>query len=519
MFDILIKNGTVIDGRNTPRFRADVGIVGDRITAVGDLTAANAQTIIDATDHIVAPGFIDVHTHSDAWLLKQPNFLSKTLQGFTTEFLMLDGISYAPVNTQTVAHWLRYLLPLNGLRFEEYIGWQTIGEYMALLDGHTAQNVATFIPYANVRTLACGFGQTTPDDYQLSDIKYLIQQGMAQGAMGLSNGLDYVDECYASTAELIAACTAMSAEQGVYVTHVRYQLGTLEGVIEAVEIGKKAGVPVHISHLKGSTPEEAEAILHYLDTVAIHEVDFSFDVYPYVSSSTMLQYLLPHEVWRDGVLALPQKLADRRIRDLFARELAERPLDHIHIAWVQSKGNSHHQGQTLAQYIAAVQKPPAEALCDLLIEESGAVLLVFGVGADDLVHPFLAHSHYMMGSDGIFHADSAVHPRQFGSAARLLGACVRDHKLFSLEEAVRKLTSFPAERFGLVDRGVVADGRFADITIFNPATIADKATYTEPHQYAIGVSHVLVNGTPIIQDGKPTDLQKPLPGRYLRYRV
>jgi N-acyl-D-amino-acid deacylase len=290
-------------------------------------------------------------------------------------------------------------------------------------------------------------------------------------------------------------------------------------VQEAVEIGKKAGIPVHISHLKGATAGEAEAILNYIDTVARHEVDFSFDVYPYVSSSTMLQYLLPHEVWQDGPLSLGQKLVDPRIRSLFARELATRPLANIRIAWVKSKGNSHHQGKSLDQYIATVQKPPADALCDLLLEEAGAVLLVFGVGTDELVHPFLAHSLYMMGSDGIFHADGAVHPRQFGSAARLLGPCVRDHKLFTLEEAVYKMTAFPAERFGLKDRGVLAKGRFADIAVFNPDSISDRATYADPHQYAVGVAHVIVNGRPIIQDGTPVSLSKPLPGRYLRFRA
>ena len=190
MFDLIIRNGMVIDGRNQPRYKADVGVQGDRIGAIGDLRAAEAAQEIDATGKIVAPGFIDVHTHSDAWLLKEPHFYSKTSQGFTTEFLGLDGISYFPVDETTIRDWIYYLRPLNGLNFDEYTGWESIGDYMALLDAQTAQNVATFIPYANVRTLACGWGQRVPDDSQMLQIKRLIHQGMEEGAMGISTGMD-----------------------------------------------------------------------------------------------------------------------------------------------------------------------------------------------------------------------------------------------------------------------------------------------------------------------------------------
>ncbi|MBK8049728.1 MAG: amidohydrolase family protein [Anaerolineales bacterium] len=345
MFDIIIRNGTIVDGQKTPRFEADVGIQGDRITAIGDLAAAEAATTLDATDSIVAPGFIDVHTHSDAALLSTPFLASKIMQGITTEFLMLDGISYAPVNNHTIRGWLHYLRSLDGLRFEQYTGWRTIEDYMALLHQHTAQNVATFAPYANVRTLALGFGERAPNDYQLVDIERIVARCMAEGTLGLSTGLDYVDQCFAGTRELVAACRGMRAHQGIYATHVRYALGTLEGVREAVEIGRRAGVGVHISHLKGMTPAEAEAIIDYIDLVAINEVNFSFDVYPYMSSSTMLNSLLPLEIWQDGILAAYGKLADPILRDRFQRRLDVTELDNISIAWVASRQNSALQGK------------------------------------------------------------------------------------------------------------------------------------------------------------------------------
>ncbi len=222
MFDIVIRNGIVVDGQRTPRFSADIAIQGDRIAAIGQLAGVEAHTVIDADGSVVAPGFIDVHTHSDAALLSHPHLVSKTTQGFTTEFLMLDGISYAPLDRHTALHWIQYLRPIDGLPFNSYTGWETIAQYMALLDGRTAQNVATFVPYANVRTLACGFGERHPNDYQIVDIQDLVRQGMREGACGLSTGLDYVDECFATTDELVRASLALRESQGVYVTHVRY---------------------------------------------------------------------------------------------------------------------------------------------------------------------------------------------------------------------------------------------------------------------------------------------------------
>jgi len=514
MFDLIIRKGTIIDGRNRPRYRADIGVQGNRISVIGDLSAAQAAQEINVMDKIVAPGFIDVHTHSDAWLLKYPHFYAKTSQGFTTEFLMLDGISYAPVDTTTIRDWIYYLRPLNGLHQDEYTGWHSIGDYMAMLDGRTAQNTAAFIPYANVRTLACGFGQRALDDDQMYQIKRLIQQGMADGAMGVSTGLDYIDQCLATTDELVSIC-AMISPRGVYVTHIRYLLGTLAAVQEAVEIGKRANVHVHISHLKATSEPETESLLNYINNVAVNEVDFSFDVYPYLASSTMLHYLLPYEVWRDGPIAALPKLTDRNIRQRFARSLADVSLGDIHIAWLGSKQNSQYQGILLSEYVELTGQAPADALCDLLIAEGMAALLVFHLGDNRFVEPFLAHDKYMMGSDGIYQIDGMLHPRQFGSAPRLLGKYVRESRLLTLEEAIYKMSGFPAKRFGLKSRGEILEGNYADLAIFDAAKIIDRATFAEPRQYSVGIEHLIVNGVPILAEGEVVN--GAFPGQHLKF--
>ena len=520
MYDIVIRNGIVIDGSRAGRRRADVGIRKDRIAAVGDLDATEAGHVIDAAGKVVAPGFVDVHNHSDGWLLKTPHQVSKTGQGFTTEVIMADGISYAPVSRQTAHEWLYYMRGLNALRMEEYSGWQSLADYISLLDRRNAQNAIPHIPYANVRSLVCGWGSAAPDDSQMKLIQRQVEQGMDAGACGLSTGLDYIAQCFASTAELVEACRPMSAAQGLYVSHVRYKKGTLAAVQEAVEIGRRAAVPVHISHLKATNEADTEALLGYIDKVAVQEVDFTFDVYPYLPGSTMLNYILPYEIWRDGPLAVLPKLLDPAVRAQVERsfQVSLPDLDAVTIAWLPGKENSRYQGKTLGQYVAEVGKAPVDALCDLLIEENLAVLLVFFHGDDRFVEPFLAHEKYMMGTDGVYHADGVIHPRQYGSAARLLGPCVRKG-LFSLEDAVWKLSGAPAARYGLKDRGRVAEGSFADLVVFDAETVQDCATFAEPHQLSSGVEQVLVNGTPIIRDSAPVeDLGPDLPGRALRFK-
>jgi N-acyl-D-amino-acid deacylase len=520
VFDILIKNGTIIDGTQASRYSADLGIQGDRIHQIGDLGSTEAKQTIDAAGKIVAPGFVDVHNHTDGWLLKVPNYKPKTTQGFTSEVIMADGISYAPVDERNWHEWIYFMRALNAIQFEEYTGWESIADYMELLDGSSAQNAITHIPYGNVRALACGFGRQPLDDFQMYEILDEIDKGMDAGAVGLSTGLDYPAHCYASTDELVEACRAMADQGGIYVSHVRYKKGLIPGIEEAVEIGKRAGVPVHISHMKATPPEDTDELLTYIDKVATQEVDFTFDVYPYLPGCTMLNYMLPYEAFDDGPLATLGKLGDPGLRAKFARSLESYPLENVHIAWLPGRENARYIGKLLSEYIETVGKPPAEALSDLLIEENMAVLLVFHHGNDDLIHPFLAHEKYMMGSDGIYFPNGAVHPRLYGSAARVLGPSVRDHHLFSLEDAVFKLSGFPAARFGLKERSVLKEGHFADVVVFDAETIVDKATYLEPHQFSVGVEHVLTNGVPVVADGEPIDdLPNPRPGRYLKFNA
>lgn len=520
MFDTIIRNGTIIDGTKRPRYQADVGIEGDRVTAIGNLADAKSRTTIDAPGQVVTPGFIDVHNHSDGWLLNTPHLTPKTLQGFTTEILMVDGISYAPVNEHTAYHWLFYLRSLNGLRMDEYRGWRTWEDYMQLLDRSTVQNSAAHLPYANIRAMACGFGDCRVDDFQMRQIQYEIRRGMEAGAVGLSTGLDYIVQCYSTTDELVEACQAMAEYGGVYVTHVRYKKGLLPAIREAIEIGRRAGVAVHISHLKQQPPYACDEIFTLFEE-ASREIDISYDAYPYQPGSTMLNYFLPYEAWSDGPLAAMGRLTSPETRTRFREGINafRLDLDAIRIAWVGSKENAMHEGKTLAEYVAESGKDAADALLELLLEERLAVLCVMEEGDDALIWPILQHDLYMMGTDGIYMPGGQVHPRMFGSAGRLVGPLVRDQKLFTLEDAVAKLTSKPAGRFKLVDRGVVRENAFADLVVFDPETIADQATLDDPLRPTVGISSALVNGELIIRDGAPIEIDSAgaKPGRFLRF--
>jgi N-acyl-D-amino-acid deacylase len=339
--------------------------------------------------------------------------------------------------------------------------------------------------------------------------------------VGLSTGLDYIAQCHATTDELVAACAAIQPYDGLYVTHMRYKLGLLPALREAVEIGRRAGVRVHISHLKASSPQEVDEVLTFIDRVARSAVDFSFDAYPYQRGSTMLNFLLPYEVWDEGPLGVLARLDRPEIRERFAAGLAAMslPLDQVTIAWTAAPGGEALAGMSLDEFVRQRGKPAHEALIDLLIDSNLATLLVLGSPDDMLIEPILQHELGMLGSDGIYFPGGHVHPRVFGSASRWLGPLVRDRKLFSLETAVHKLSGQPAARFGLPDRGVVREGAYADLVVFDSKQIADRATYAQPQQPGVGVEWLAVNGRLVVRAGLPvTEFESPLPGQFVRRR-
>ncbi len=337
------------------------------------IATSDAEIVDDVSGLIVCPGFIDVHNHSDGWLLKHPHQVAKTSQGITSEVLMSDGISYAPLSDETAREWLYYMKTLDGLEQSDYCGWQSIADYLSLLDGRMAQNVMAQVPYANVRSLALGWSRKVPDDTQMRHMQIEIRRGMEQGATAsrrsrLHQSMFRLDR---------GNCRGLQRGGGRVRWRVRdphsLQEGVLAALRNAVDIGKRSGLAVHISHLKAVNTADLEAILDYIDRVAVHEVEFTFDVYPYMPGSTMLSYYLPLEVWEDGPLAALGKLNRSEIRRRFGAFLAsaEAPdFNKVFFAWMPTTNHETWKGRTVAEYIEQSGREPAEALCDLLIEEN-----------------------------------------------------------------------------------------------------------------------------------------------------
>jgi N-acyl-D-amino-acid deacylase len=520
MFDVLITGGRVIDGTGLPWFHADVAVEGGRVAAVGTLAQAEARTRLDVAGKVVCPGFLDAHVHGDLALLADPHHEPAIRQGVTTYLLGQDGVAMAPASPSTLAYMRRYTAGFSGVH-DLQLQWSSMAEYLACFERRCALNVACLVPNGNLRMEVMGLETRPPTADELKRMGRLLREALEQGAVGLSTGLDYIPSRYAQTDELIALCREMAPYGGVYVTHMRrYDPEGLHGSMDEVyRIGREGGVAVHISHFNS----RADLALPKVDAGRAAGVDVSYDLYCYLAGSTILGMIaLPPETQEGGPEPTLRRLRDpaerARLRDWFASPRV--PLESVRLGFVAAPEYRRCEGMTLDQAAQEVfgGSGPEEVgrfVCEVLSASDLAVGCVVPHrqrGEED-VRALLRHPAMMAGSDGIY-TGSFPHPRGCGCFARYLGHYVRAG-VWTLEEAVQHLAAHTARRFGLHDRGLLRAGMAADVVVFDPERIADRATYDTGRLLAEGVEHVLVNGELVLHAGRRTEA---LPGRALRAR-
>ncbi len=525
--DLLIRGGTVVDGSGGARFRADVAVTGGRIRLVRDPAALTELTVgdeLDATGRIVAPGFIDLHSHSGLWILAEPRHEPKVRQGVTTEVVGVDGNAYAPFRDRAdLVAFARLNGGLDG-RPQVALDWSGVASYLARFDAGVAVNVALVVGNSALRIDAIGWDDEPARPETLHRMRVVLREAMQDGAFGLSSGLDYPPGSYASTEEL-AVLTAESARLGgFYHTHVRYPLGDrfLDPFREAIEIGRRGGGAVHITHLyhRPTYPGGPEQLLGLVDDARAEGLDVTFDMYPYEWAATRLVIQLPQWTQAGGPDALLERISDPAIRARLRDEMAARGAAYasaagwsdVRLGYFSDPRNARWEGRTLAEVMTDTGADAVDAICDLLVSEDLRVAQVTSGPETDTLPRYFAHPAAMIGTDSTF-LGARPSPRTYGSFPRVLGEFVRERRVLGLEEAIRKLTSAPAARLGLRSRGLVRDGMVADLVVFDADRVASLATMEEPRRYPVGIEHVIVNGTPVIRDGNHTGA---LPGRSLR---
>lgn len=526
-YDLVIRNGCLIDGTGSARFNADIGIRDGKIRVIDPGLPATATSAIDAGGRIVSPGFIDVHTHSDFTLLSMPGAASKIRQGITTEVVGNCGFSPAPVSPAT-----RHLLQQYAGFLNPHLSWEwrSLGDYYRLVRQQgCAINIAPLVGHGAVRIAAMGFNNRQPTASELLEMQHLVGAAMEDGAFGISSGLIYTPGCFGDTTELIALAKIAAEGDGIYATHMRGEGGTLEASItEALQIGEAAHIAVQISHLKASGRDNWDKMtvaLQMLEAGRDRGIQVMADIYPYIAGSTTMTSLFPAWTLEGGLQAFLTRIADpdtrQRIIDQaqngmegWSRANGAVGWDDIMIASCQHQ--KQFEGQTIAQIATAMGRDPAHAMMDFLLSEEGVVSVILFMMSEANVALGIAHPMLMIGSDSL--ALSAgkggkPHPRTYGTFPRVLGKYVRDEGIMTLEKGVHKMTGMAAAQFGLHDRGVLAPGKAADLTIFDPETVKDRATFAAPHQYSDGIDYVIVNGQIVVEQGRQHDV---LPGVVLR---
>ncbi len=518
-WSLLIRGGTVVDGSGAPGRRADVAVAGDRVAAIGPGLAGPAERVIEAGGHVVAPGFIDAHSHSDLFYLGCPSAESKVRQGVTTEVVGMCSFSQAPLRPEqreVIQGWA------GGIGASLDLRWETFGQYLdALRAVQPSVNVAHFVGHGALRIAAMGFEARPAGPDDLRAMERRLGEAMDAGAFGFSTGLVYPPSAYSETDELIALARFMVGRGGLYFSHIRGESAMLlDSIAEAVRIGEAGGVGVQISHVKASGREnwpKIDAALRLIEQARARGVDVAGDVYPYNAGSTKMDNLMPAWAHEGGMARLLERLADPAAR---RRIVAECLVDGERWRNVSQGGTGFDQifiasckrreleGLNLAQLAQQTGREPAEAMLDLLLEQRCTVGMVSFSQSIENVAKVLAHPALMVGSDSIplFAGEGdrpgKPHPRTYGTFPRVLGEYARERKLFSLETAVHKMTGMPAARLGLRDRGVLREGAFADLTVFDAATVRDESTYADPHRYPTGIPYVVVNGVVTVDGGR-----------------
>jgi N-acyl-D-amino-acid deacylase len=510
-FDVIIRNGHILDGSGNPWYAADIGIKGDRIAAIGKLDGAHATKVIDATGRIVSPGFIDMLGQSEYPLLIDNRSISKLAQGITSE-ITGEGASIAPHNEKTLGPLKPFLE-----HYKLTVDWTTLDGYFKRLEKQgTPVNIGTYVGAAQVRQAVIGDDDRAPTPAELEQMKQLVAQAMKDGALGISTALIYPPGHYAKTDELIELAKVAAQYGGIYGTHMRSEgASEMEAIDEAIRIGREAGIPVEIFHMKVSGKPRWGSMTKVVEKIQAARdkgLDIRANQYPYVAGGTALASALPPWVADGGTEKLLARLRDPKIRERIKGEMAA---DHpdwenlyfdcgggsgVMIAGIVNPDLKKYNGKMVSEMAAAEHKPELDALFDfILADQAQTGALYFMASEQDLVYG-LKQRWTSIGLDA---SETALdgplyepydHPRAFGSMARFLGRYGRDQKLIPLEEAIRKITSMPAQRERLVDRGLIKTGFYADITVFDQATIIDEATYQDPNKLAKGVDYVLVNG-------------------------
>jgi len=521
-FDLIIKNGTVVDGIGNKSYKSDIGISGEYIKKVGDLQNANASAFIDATDRFVSPGFIDIHTHTDTEILINPKAESKIRQGVTTELGGNCGSSPFPMK-QPISESAKRRAERNDITLD----WTDLrGFHTAIARKGTAVNHATLIGQGTVRSFVMGEDQREPTPEELETMKRIISEAMEQGAFGISSGLEYTPSGFADTAELIELNKIVSKYGGFYATHMRSEDKTvLEAVGEAIHIAETANLPLQIAHFKAVGSNnwwKLPKMFDLIERAASRGLSVMVDRYPYIAFSTGLSIIFPQWALDGGMGKLIGRLKDKDIRQSMKAETLKKVegygWEKIVISNVQKEKNKNLIGKNIGEAAAATNSDPYEFACDLIIDEDRDVSHI-GFGMNEATtEAVLKHPLAMLGSDGSSLAPygplsgGKPHPRNYGTFPRFLGYYVRERKILSLPQAIKKISSMPAARLGLRDRGSISPGKYADIVVFDPKNIVDKATFIDPHQYPVGIDYVLVNGTVVVEHGKHTER---LPGKVL----